>query len=241
MSNKKSLLYKMLKSDNSLTRSLGDLSLNIIKATGAEKRTREKLEKIEIKQIEELNTLIEALSKHVIKYKICDKHLKKYFLENKHKFLGTLEFFNSVSFRFINQFNEFVHILRIYKGLCKYLDPKKLIKFIDLIFKGDLDKEQFVKYEPDFLLINRTPICNLALEDASEESSEKCSSTNSSQQESPDANFDINSYLISEPSDSSSELSDYSSDSISHSKVSSYSSIDSMSKRETIGNNDTSA
>ena len=50
-SQKKTRLHKMLESDNILTRSLGDLTLNIVKATGAEKRTKEKLEKIEAEQI----------------------------------------------------------------------------------------------------------------------------------------------------------------------------------------------
>lgn len=165
----------MLESENLLTRSIGDLTLNAIRATGAEKRNREKLEKIENEQKEKLNSLIQALSNHVIKYKICDKHLKRYILENKHRFLGTVEFFNQNEFNFIKQFNEFSRILKIYKGLCQYLNPKKLQSFVDLIFDGKLNSKDFIKYKNNFLSPKRNPICNLSLEDSSEESSEICS------------------------------------------------------------------
>lgn len=181
MPEQKSRLYKMLESENSLTRGLGDLALSAVRATGAEKRTREKLEKIENKQKEQLNTLINALSNHVIKYKVCDKHLKKSILENKHRFLGPIEFYNKNEFNFIKQFNEFSRILKIYKGLCQYLNPKKLQSFIDLMFDGKLNSEDYIKYKNNFLNINRIPICNLSLEDSSEESSENCSiNTNTS-------------------------------------------------------------
>lgn len=172
---KKTRLHKMLESDNIFKRSLGDLTLNIVKATGAEKRTKEKLEKIEAEQIKELNTLIDALTKHVIKYKICDRHLKKSILENKHRLLGTNEFFDKNRFDFIKQFNEFVRILKIYKGFCQYLNPKKLQLFVNLMFDGKLNNEDHMKYKDNFLTVNRIPICNLALEDSSEESSENCS------------------------------------------------------------------
>lgn len=172
---KKTRLHKMLESDNILARSLGDLTLNIVKATGAEKRTKEKLEKIEAEQIKELNTLIDALTKHVIKYKICDRHLKKSILENKHRLLGTDEFFDKNRFDFIKQFNEFVRILKIYKGFCQYLNPKKLQLFVNLMFDNKLNNEDHMKYKDNFLTANRIPICNLALDDSSEESSENCS------------------------------------------------------------------
>lgn len=203
---KKTRLHKMLESDNIFKRSLGDLTLNIVKATGAEKRTKEKLEKIEVEQIKELNTLIDALTKHVMKYKICDKHLKKSIVENKHRFLGTYEYFDKNRFNFIKQFNEFVRILKIYKGFCQYLNPKKLQSFVNLMFDNKLNNEDYIKYKDNFLIINRNPICNLALEDSSEESSENCSISH---------NVDTSSDTSSSPgSDSSSDSSlDSSSDS----------------------------
>lgn len=198
MPEQKSRLHKMLESKNSLTRSIGDLVLSAVRATGAEKRTREKLEKIENKQKEQLNTLIDALSKHVMKYKVCDKHLKKGILENKHRFLGPIEFYNKNEVNFIKQFNEFSRILKIYKGLCQYLNPKKLQSFIDLMFDGKLNSEDYTKYKNNFLNVNRTPICNLSLEDSSEESSENCSVNTSSSSSSSNFNLEFDQSRASE-------------------------------------------
>ena len=43
------------------------------------------------------------------------------------------------------------------------------------MFEGKLNNEDHMKYKDNFLTVNRIPICNLALEDSSEESSENCS------------------------------------------------------------------
>jgi hypothetical protein len=206
MNRKKTRLHKMLESENSLTRSLGNLTVNIIKATGAEKRTKEKLEKIENNQIEQLNNLIDALSKHVIKYKICERHLKKYILGNKHQFLGREDFFNEKKSKFIKQFNEFSRILKIYKGFCQYLDPKKLESYVMLMLNDNLNNINFKKYKDDFLIPKRSPICDLSLEDSSEESSEVCTTTftDSSSDVPSDVPSDVSSSDVS--SDSSSDI-----------------------------------
>ena len=179
---KKSQLYKMLESPKgSLSRSIGDLAMSSMKLVGVEERVKRKNEKIEYEQIETLTKLIASLYKHCEKFKVCEKHLKKNILQNKHLILTRDKAkFDENIFHFIKSFNQFVYILRIYKAKCQYLNPKKLQFFTDLIMTNKLDSINAESYASNFLNINRTPICDLSLEDSSESSSEQCTSSNES-------------------------------------------------------------